>query len=83
MKIQCVILAVFLSIFVICIKPMTYANVFGLESLLSLGTGTFFSASTKWYRVYPTRIKDNSKYRHELYIISYACKCQSLSLYRV
>lgn len=51
MKIQCVILAMFLIIYVVCIKLMTYGNIFGLEILLSSVTGIVFSASTKFYRI--------------------------------
>lgn len=44
MKIQCIILAMFLSIHVLCIKLMTYGNIFGLETLLSSVTGIWFLA---------------------------------------
>lgn len=51
MKTQCIILAMFLSIYILCIKLMTYGNIFGLETLLSSVTGMVFSASTKLYRI--------------------------------
>lgn len=71
MKIQCVILAMFLSIYVVCIKLMTYGNIFGLETLLSSVTGMGFSASTKLYSVIivvPTYISRKTKYHQARFI---------------
>lgn len=67
MKIQRVILAMFLSIYVICIKLMTNGNVFGLETLLSPVTGMVFSTSTKSYRIVAP-ISRKTKYHRACFI---------------